>query len=247
MRADYNVPTEEIEERSLYMRLFRSWLDGEKFYHAAFVGTAITRLLEMGHAEAVGPGYVLTKAGMKAWAIMCVWLITRTSIRRESETVNQVLKQIYDDEGENHMSKLMTSLRELLEKLNVTGDWTDVSDIQKQILASAIASNYAERRETGIFRITQRGREYLQGGAAPVHKVKLEAPLDEFAGLKNRLLKHKRIERAELASAAEQAFMSALLREVIVTMTGVNYVLTAGCEEALGRFRMPKDSAFCQS
>lgn len=234
MTTFYNVPLEEIEERSLYMRLFRSWLDGDKFYHAAFCGEAIHRLLEVGHVEAVGQGYVITNAGKKAWAVMCVLLINRTSIRRESETVNQVLKQIYDDEREEHMGNLMSELRRFLALVD-NDVATTVRDFDKTVLMTAVKQRYAERLEPKVYRITAAGRAWLRENGATV-KAETAAPKVNFDALIHRLLAGQTIMRAELATKEEQEFFRRLQREVHVTVSGDGFVITRGGREAFDDF-----------
>lgn len=64
------VPDTEYELRRHYMALYRTRRDGEAFYPAHLCGPEIEQLLAQGHAVARGQGYILTEAGVVAWARM---------------------------------------------------------------------------------------------------------------------------------------------------------------------------------
>lgn len=238
MAAVYNVPTAELEERSLYMRLFRSWLDGESYYHAALVGPCIDRLIEVGHAEAAGHGYVITHAGKKAWAAMCTLLVTRASQRAMNEANTQALKQFLVDEGASYVGNLMNELRRLLMLVDSNVP-TVVRDFDKTVLMSAVRQGYAERLEPKTYRITEAGRAWLKENGATVSLA--TAPAAEFNpnALIHRLLAGQTIMRAELTSKEEQEFFRRLVRDVHVTVSGDGYVITKAGRAALENFGEP--------
>jgi hypothetical protein len=55
-----------IENRSLYMRMYRSVLEGDAYYPAP-LAAGVNELIARGHAESLGAGYRLTGDGIRAW------------------------------------------------------------------------------------------------------------------------------------------------------------------------------------
>lgn len=64
------LPDEEIERRSVLMRLYHSRQMGEEFYPAAFVNGHAPQMERDGWIEWCGQGWKLTDAGVKVWAHM---------------------------------------------------------------------------------------------------------------------------------------------------------------------------------
>lgn len=87
------VPDTEYELRRHYMALYRTRREGEAYYPAHLCGPEIEQLLAQGHAIARGQGYVLTEAGVVAWAKMNEgMLLRRTSTQLDWRELKQALK-----------------------------------------------------------------------------------------------------------------------------------------------------------
>lgn len=75
-RKKLDVTEAEIEVRSLYMRLYRSRIEGDAAYPAKFVNGHADALIDAGHIQRLDDGYRLTEAGVRAWAEMCAPLLS---------------------------------------------------------------------------------------------------------------------------------------------------------------------------
>lgn len=243
--AKFNVPTDDLPVRSLYMRLFRSWHDGDDYYHAALVDQNIHRLLALGHAEAAGEGYRITDAGKRAWAKANASALTRVSVRAERmQAISYVasLKE-YLDEKEDTVSKLIEDLRRFLDHID-SDTATTVKGIDKTVLMTAIRQGYAERVDKNLYRITDKGRMYLHNPIQIVRAAETEPARDagfNQDALIHRLLAGQTIMRAELTTKEEQEFFRRLQRDVHVTVSGDGYVISRAGREAYENFGQDAD------
>lgn len=64
------LPDDELEARSVLMRLYHSRVQGESHYPAQFVNGCAPGLEAQGWIERHGAGWRLTEDGVKAWAVM---------------------------------------------------------------------------------------------------------------------------------------------------------------------------------
>lgn len=244
----YKVPTEDLPVRSLYMRLFRSWLDKEDYYHAALVGGEITWLLNRGHAEPVGAGYRITETGCKAWAKMNAQLLTDVSVRKQrSQQLSYIaaLKEFYEDDGDQDMN---SEFRNMLILLDERGDWTDCSQFPKTAKMSIAAHRFADKQARNIYRINERGRAWLRGEVVPgikgqaaqetIPALETDEPdmLPEMLGdqvVTAHLLEDKKIFKSSLVDKADAALMTRLLKCGYVTLHSNTFWLTTAGEAYL--------------
>ncbi len=64
------MPDDEIEMRSVLMRLYHSWYLKEASYPAVHVNGQAPKLVRAGWIEASGDGWRITESGILAWAQM---------------------------------------------------------------------------------------------------------------------------------------------------------------------------------
>lgn len=87
------VPQSQWELRRHYMALYRTRREGDEYYPAHLCGPEIEQLLAQGHAVARGQGYVMTEAGVVAWAKMNETMLKkRTSTQHDWSELKQALK-----------------------------------------------------------------------------------------------------------------------------------------------------------
>lgn len=74
-----DMTQEELEERSVLMRLYKSRMSGDRYCPAQMIKPDVTRLLAAGLIEERGYGYRITEDGVKVWAEMIIGCTSKAS------------------------------------------------------------------------------------------------------------------------------------------------------------------------
>jgi len=83
----------DFDVRCVYMKLYKSWFEGDAYLPAPFVGNGIQHLIDAGHAESVPHGYRMTEEGVNAWAQMNAEMLHRPEAKIAKSAKWQELKK----------------------------------------------------------------------------------------------------------------------------------------------------------
>lgn len=154
-----SLSIDEIERRSIYMRLYRARWEGVVSYPSHLVNGQAPALLAQGHIERVGDGYRLTEDGVHAWAEIVAPLLPDTCNGRDGQSplMNELRLILGKPIRRNgHMKAIHWRV---LKRLAKSGGSLPVADIPESNISTLAATN-AVIELNGCYHITRVG-EYM--------------------------------------------------------------------------------------